>query len=187
MNYELIYDKLMKKAHSERGVPLTFYKCQGLGYERHHIKPLCLGGDRFDGSNIALLTPREHYIAHKLLVKMHPEKYKLWIAWQRLSTDGLNRKVSSRDHEHVKRLNSKAMSIINKGRLFTDEHRFRLSQSQIGNTKSKGCKRSLETRQRMSESAKKPQAKKTCPYCGMTGGASNMTRYHFENCKRKSM
>lgn len=31
----------------------------------------------------------------------------------------------------------------------------------------------------------KPQAKKTCPHCRLTGGASNMTRKHFDNCKHK--
>ena len=26
---------------------------------------------------------------------------------------------------------------------------------------------------------------KTCPHCGLTGGGSNMTRYHFDNCKQR--
>lgn len=29
----------------------------------------------------------------------------------------------------------------------------------------------------------KPQPISTCPHCGMRGGISNMTRYHFDNCK----
>jgi len=29
--------------------------------------------------------------------------------------------------------------------------------------------------------------KVTCPYCGKIGGGSNMTRYHFENCKLKEI
>jgi len=33
----------------------------------------------------------------------------------------------------------------------------------------------------------KPQTKKTCPHCGLTGGASNMTRKHFDNCKHKEV
>ncbi|QCW19198.1 hypothetical protein FFZ30_0068 [Salmonella phage DaR-2019a] len=187
MNYELIYNAIIKKAHSERGVPLTYYKCQGKGYERHHIIPVCLGGDKISGDNIALLTPREHYIAHKLLVKMYPNNHKLWFAWHRLAHDGLDRKISSRDYEKVRALNSKALSIVNKGRVFTEEHRRRLGESQIGNTKSKGCKRSIETRKKMSEAGKKPKEKKTCPHCGMTGGAGNMTRYHFDNCKKNNL
>ncbi|MEA3315437.1 MAG: NUMOD3 domain-containing DNA-binding protein [Campylobacterota bacterium] len=34
---------------------------------------------------------------------------------------------------------------------------------------------------------KGPQVKLTCPYCNKEGGASNMKRYHFENCKIKSL
>ena len=28
-------------------------------------------------------------------------------------------------------------------------------------------------------------SKATCPHCGMEGSASTMTRYHFDNCKKK--
>ena len=31
---------------------------------------------------------------------------------------------------------------------------------------------------------KKNMPQKTCPYCGITGKGSNMTRYHFNNCKK---
>lgn len=30
-----------------------------------------------------------------------------------------------------------------------------------------------------------PKPKLTCPYCQMTGGAPQMKRYHFDNCKAK--
>ena len=29
----------------------------------------------------------------------------------------------------------------------------------------------------------KNQPVTTCPHCGITGGASNLKRYHFTNCK----
>lgn len=53
------------------------------GYvERHHILPRCLGGTD-DKSNIVELTPEEHYVAHQLLVKIHPNHYGLiWAAIQ---------------------------------------------------------------------------------------------------------
>ena len=42
------------------------------GYvEKHHIIPRCLGGTN-DVSNIAVLTPEEHFLAHQLLVKIYP-------------------------------------------------------------------------------------------------------------------
>ena len=37
-------------------------------YERHHIKTKCVGGTD-DIYNLVDLTPREHYIAHKLLAE----------------------------------------------------------------------------------------------------------------------
>lgn len=42
------------------------------GYvEKHHIIPRCLGGTN-DATNIAVLTPEEHFLAHQLLVKIYP-------------------------------------------------------------------------------------------------------------------
>lgn len=44
--------------------------------EKHHIIPKSLGGSD-DESNIVKLTPREHYICHKLLTKMVEGKFKM--------------------------------------------------------------------------------------------------------------
>jgi hypothetical protein len=47
--------------------------------ERHHIVPRCLGGsNRKD--NLVYLTAREHFLAHKLLVRAYPQQPKLWYA-----------------------------------------------------------------------------------------------------------
>jgi len=43
------------------------------GYsELHHVIPRCLGGGD-DLANLVRLTPEEHFIAHLLLMKMHPD------------------------------------------------------------------------------------------------------------------
>lgn len=43
------------------------------GYvEMHHIVPRCMGGTN-DASNLVPLPPEEHYIAHLLLVRVHPD------------------------------------------------------------------------------------------------------------------
>lgn len=44
---------------------------------------------------------------------------------------------------------------------------------------------SQETKDKMSLSKQGPQRKSTCPHCGKEGGASMMTRYHFDKCKKK--
>ena len=48
---------------------------------------------------------------------------------------------------------------------------------------------SEEHKRKVAESCRKrflgtTQRKTTCPHCGKEGGASNMTRYHFDNCKK---
>lgn len=32
-----------------------------------------------------------------------------------------------------------------------------------------------------------PRQQITCPHCELTGDATNMKRYHFDNCKRKTV
>jgi len=70
VNYSAIYDRLVERARTRPEPPVV---------ERHHVIPKCMGGS--DGlDNIALLTPREHLFAHKLLVRMHPDVSGLWLA-----------------------------------------------------------------------------------------------------------
>ena len=61
-------------------------------YEIHHILPRCMGGlplkihtHDIKHPNLIWLTPREHYIAHKLLVEAYPSNSKLIYAFWRLS------------------------------------------------------------------------------------------------------
>lgn len=51
----------------------------------HHIIPKCIGGTN-DRNNIVALTPEEHYVAHQLLVKIHPTNDKLIFAAHRMGT-----------------------------------------------------------------------------------------------------
>lgn len=58
-----------------------------VGYsENHHIIPKSLGGDN-SKANLARLTAREHYICHRLLVKMlsGEEKHKMIYAIRRMA------------------------------------------------------------------------------------------------------
>ena len=66
-----IYDALMG-----RGLARAPH---GPGLERHHIVPLCLGGGR-DVGNEAWLTPREHILAHALLLRALPERREQMLA-----------------------------------------------------------------------------------------------------------
>ena len=64
MNYQKIYNDIIKKAQDEQRQKGKIY------YESHHILPKCLGGTD-QKENLVLLTGREHFICHWLLIKIH--------------------------------------------------------------------------------------------------------------------
>lgn len=72
--------------------------------EKHHIIPKSLGGKN-SKSNLANLTPREHFICHLLLTKMTTgaQKAKMVNAALRLSNDHKGRCVNSRLYDMIKR------------------------------------------------------------------------------------
>jgi len=88
--------------------------------ENHHILPKSLGGSN-SKDNLVRLTAREHFICHRLLVRMVEDKAKYQMikaaemmtkknSWQ-------NRyKITSRTYERLKKEASLAMSILTKGK-----------------------------------------------------------------------
>ena len=82
MNYQKIYDQIIEKARSE-----SRSKSKGTYYEAHHIVPKCLGGSGHESQwrfhpNVVLLTAREHFICHWLLIKTYPESRGLRYAFR---------------------------------------------------------------------------------------------------------
>ena len=71
------------------------------------------------------------------------------------------------------------LSESHKGMVFTDEHRAKISLALKGKTHTQ------ETRVKIGLAQKGLKYKLIqCPHCGFIGG-NNMTRYHFDNCKKK--
>ena len=90
--YQKYYYTLCRKAQTREEVE---------GYtERHHIIPRSLGGSN-EKSNIAILTAREHYIAHMLLVRITEGVYK-----QRM-INALFRMACQREDKHFGFVNSR--------------------------------------------------------------------------------
>ena len=83
MNYERIYYAIIEKAKSEKRSKKTAY------YESHHIVPASFGGSN-RVENKVLLTPREHFICHYLLMKIprneHWKYVKMCRAFAMMST-----------------------------------------------------------------------------------------------------
>ena len=82
------------------------------GYvERHHIIPVCLGGEDVD-SNLVRLTPEEHYVAHQLLTKIYPNDYGLAKAAAMMTINRPGNKM----YGWVKRKFAKAQSVAQRGK-----------------------------------------------------------------------
>jgi len=98
MDYKKHYDFLMEKANN-RELPKDVYS------EKHHILPKCLGGNN-NKENVVKLLPKEHYVAHLLLFRLHPNKQKLAFAFWMMCNGNRkkNRKyvVSGKIYEEIR-------------------------------------------------------------------------------------
>lgn len=79
MNYLKHYGSLIERAKN---------RVMGGYSEKHHIIPKCLGGSD-EKENLVILTAREHYVAHQLLVKIYPGNRKLAYAALMMSSDSV--------------------------------------------------------------------------------------------------
>lgn len=125
MNYQAHYQRLVDRAKSRI---LEGY------VERHHITPKCIGGSN-DKSNIVLLTPEEHYVAHQLLVKIYPHVKGLVYACIAMCGKGRTQTRNNKAYGWIR----KSQSLINKGRTspwkgrkFTEEQLAKMSANRKG-------------------------------------------------------
>ena len=113
MNYQRIYDAIIEKARLENRK-----KRNGTYYESHHIIPKCLGGSD-EEYNRVLLTAKEHYVCHKLLIKIYPDNYHIELAFVmmalNISTTHQRINLSSRDFQYARELQVKANAEAKRG------------------------------------------------------------------------
>ena len=139
MNYQKIYNDLILKAKLENRIKLKRNDPNFIYYEKHHIIPRCLNGLN-SVDNLILLTAREHFIAHKLLVEIYTQnrslKSALWLMCVISKNHKRNYKISSKEYgrireESIKVLienantkeNIERLRIINTGIKFSDERK----------------------------------------------------------------
>ena len=156
MNYIKIYNKLIIKAKSE-----SRKKSDGVYYEAHHIQPKSFGG-KGDGRNtihpnIALLTPKEHYIAHLLLVAIYPNSPAMHKAlWNMCNVKkDLRFKPSAKTYckirtEYIK--NTKGLNNHFFGKTHSDESKLKISLRAKGRQTFLGKTHSEESKLKMRES-----------------------------------
>lgn len=106
MDYQKVYNTLI--SHRKLN-PLK--KSKELYTELHHILPRCLGGSD-SKSNLVRLTAREHFIAHRLLTKIHTENSDLALALLFMLKVQGGHVSSSREISRLKELTAKVASGI---------------------------------------------------------------------------
>lgn len=189
--YTRLYDNLVesRKCLKEQWEPV------GSGLERHHILPKHAGGTE-EESNFTYLSHREHIAAHWLLWKIHGRQGDL-IAWTGNAkkqghwkhTEESKKKMceaqKGRKNQPHSEETKRKMSAAHTGKKKSKEHIENLSKALRGRYREKssqwGLKRTEESKKKMSERAKNRKVI-VCPHCD-TSATTNMTRWHFDNCK----
>lgn len=141
MNYQKIHDLIISRA-TNREKPDCY--C-----ERHHVIPKSMGGTD-DEDNIVILTAREHFIIHWLLMKIHRNKQMIYAFHAMTKPVGNGR---TRYNSHSFKYAREAMGKWTKENMSGKNHPF---YGLTGNDHPHyGMKRSKGTRLKMSEKAKK--------------------------------
>jgi len=158
MNYQKIYDAIIVNAKKYANFRKNQKKLKLQYFEKHHVIPKCLGGNNLK-ENLVLLTPKEHFICHKLLCKIFPESGKLKYAYFRMCTYTKLRDlhVSASSYSEAKNLVSEETSKMFKGKLKSASQIEKIRETnskQIPWNKGKTGlqKHSSEVRQRMRDS-----------------------------------
>lgn len=110
MNYAKIYNNLITSRKLR--IPID-----GIYYEKHHIVMKSMGGSD-NNENLVLLTPKEHYIAHFLLWRIHQNGQTAWAFKMMCSR---NKKWSARVYE------SERMKHAMSNRKWSEEAKVRVS------------------------------------------------------------
>src|SRR5688572_20828152 len=145
MNYAYHYDRLIERARNR--------KIDGY-VEEHHIIPRCMGGgDNKD--NLVKLTPEEHYVAHQLLVKMHPGHAGLVWAASNMTGKTARHQRNNKLYGWLRRRLSEQMKQFK----HSDETKKKLSEMKMGNKSRLGMKHTAGTKAKMSAASKgKPKS-----------------------------
>lgn len=150
MNYQKIHNDIIEKARLYNGSLEN-------GIERHHIIPRSLGGSDAE-ENIVKLSYRQHYVIHKLLVKLTSgrDRWKMICALKRFAYSS-NVIVTSSQYDIIRREHARLCSIYQSGRKATDEAKKNMSIAQKKRyletpSKLRGYSHTEETREKMRES-----------------------------------
>lgn len=173
MDYNRIYQNLV--APKDRCLEVK---------ETHHILPKSLGGTD-DTDNLVDLTPKEHYIAHRLLVKITEgeDRQKMAFALWRMTNKG--EATNAHAYEKVRKEYREALSEYRTGKKFgkhSEEAREKARLRALGeNNNMYGKKHTDESRQKMSEALKGTRKGENNPFYGKTHDPETIERIRVKS------
>ena len=142
--YSKWYRNIIEKS-KHRTLPIGTYT------EKHHVIPRSLGGDN-SKENLVILTAKEHFICHLLLVKMvsKQDKHRMaYAVWQMTMANGRSRyKMSAKIYELLRKQLSESLT----GRTFSKETKRKIGDKSKGRKPMLGKKHSEITKKKISES-----------------------------------
>jgi nucleoside diphosphate kinase len=162
----------------------------------HHILPRHMGGTD-DPSNLIELTVEEHAEAHRKLYEeygRHQDK-RAWLGLAKIMTgEEIIKEIltAPKSEEHKRKISEAHKGkpkpwLIgtrngagNAGKPKSEEHKRKIAEAHTGKVRGEF---SEEWKQALRD-AQARQPVRTCPHCGLTGKGANMTRYHFDKCKK---
>jgi len=148
----MLYQEYIQSIIDDRGQWSPIFREQKICCERHHIIPKCLGGEPNKLSwkhhdNVIWLHPREHFIAHKLLMQENPNNYKLLNAYMMMAyPKGKTKRDYEITEEEYQELRTQWSNYCRKhnfgkgpdghpwnyGKPMSDEQKKKLSETKIG-------------------------------------------------------
>lgn len=166
-------------------------------FEKHHILPKSIGGDN-KKDNLVNLSPREHFVCHRLLTKMvinplhkRSVNYAFWrmVSQTRHPNQHRNYVITSRAFQTARlglrgnplsEERKKNISNAKKGKpIWSEEQKTEMSAKRKGIPKSDSHKSKIAA----SSLVRPPQLRKTCEHCGKNIILGNYTRWHGPSCK----
>jgi hypothetical protein len=157
---------------------------------KHHIIPRHMGGTD-DPSNLIELTIEEHAEAHRKLYEEHGrhQDKRAWMGLAKLMTgEEIIREITEEWKAKLRKPkkdkskyfgNTNAKNLAGKPK--SEEHKRKIAEAHTGKVRGEF---SEEWKQALKD-AQARQPVRTCPHCGLEGKGANMTRYHFDNCKKR--